>query len=51
MSKTTYVRARVNELEKELFEKKAKALEMTVSDYIRYCCLINPPKEEKSKEN
>lgn len=47
MSKETYIRARVNKKEKELVELKAKAFGMTVSDYMRYCCLINPPKLEE----
>jgi hypothetical protein len=42
--KDTYVRARLTTMEKEIFEKKAKNFNMTVSDYIKYCCLINPPK-------
>lgn len=41
--KDTYVRARLTIIEKEIFEKRAKNLNMSVSDYIRYCCLTNPP--------
>ena len=41
--KDTYVRARLTTMEKEVFEKKAAAVNMTVSDYIKYCCLIDPP--------
>ena len=43
MAKDTYVRTRVNNIEKEIIENKSKMFGMTVSDYIRYCCLINPP--------
>lgn len=42
--KDTYVRVRLTTMEKQIFEKKAEDFNMTVSDYIKYCCLINPPK-------
>ena len=42
--KDTYVRARLTTMEKDIFEKKAEFFNMTISDYIKYCCLINPPK-------
>jgi len=41
--KTEVVRVRLNEVEKKLFLEKAGVLKMTISDYIKYCCLINPP--------
>lgn len=47
--KTTYIRARVSDQEKILVENKAKEFNMTVSDYIRYCCLVKPPKKEIRK--
>lgn len=37
------VRVRLTTAEKELFKVKAYNAGMTVSDYIKYCCLINPP--------
>lgn len=42
--KDTYVKVRLTEVEKELLQQRAAALKMTMSDYIKYCCLINPPK-------
>jgi|GEM_PF-1699213 len=42
--KDTYVRARLTKIEKELFEQKAADFNMSISDYIKYCCLVNPPK-------
>lgn len=41
--KDAYVRVRLTTAEKEMFEKKAAAANMSISDYIKYCCLINPP--------
>jgi hypothetical protein len=41
--KDKYVKVRLTEVEKELLGKRAVALKMTMSDYIRYCCLSNPP--------
>lgn len=48
--KDTYVKARLTTMEKEIFEKKAAEFNMTTSDYIRYCCLLNPPKLPTPKE-
>ncbi|WP_443660957.1 plasmid mobilization protein [Clostridium algidicarnis] len=42
--KSEIVRVRLNEVEKKIFLEKASILNMTISDYIKYCCLINPPK-------
>ena len=42
--KSEIVRVRLNEVEKKIFLEKAGVLKMTISDYIKYCCLINPPK-------
>lgn len=41
--KETYAKVRLTELEKSMLLAKAKNLNMTMSDYIKYCCLINPP--------
>ncbi|NLZ45351.1 MAG: hypothetical protein GX896_01525 [Clostridiales bacterium] len=41
--KTEVVRVRLTEQEKVLLQERAKKLNMSMSDYIRYCCLINPP--------
>jgi hypothetical protein len=48
--KDTYAKVRLTLLEKELLQRKAEALNMTVSDYIKYCCLINPPKGGYERE-
>lgn len=42
--KDTYVKVRLTQVEKVLLKQKAAALNMSMSDYIKYCCLINPPK-------
>jgi hypothetical protein len=44
MSKTEVVRVRLTEQEKKVLLDKANILNMSISDYIKYCCLINPPK-------
>ena len=49
--KTEIVRVRLNEVEKKVFLEKAAALNMTISDYIKYCCLINPPKGGFERES
>ena len=41
--KSEVVRVRLNGVEKKIFLENAKALDMTISDYIKFCCLINPP--------
>lgn len=41
--KTEVVRVRLTEMEKILFLEKANNLNMSMSDYIKYCCLMNPP--------
>ncbi|WP_298841452.1 plasmid mobilization protein [uncultured Clostridium sp.] len=48
--KTEIIKARLNEAEKKLFLEKAEEKNMTVSDYIKYCCLINPPKGGYERE-
>jgi len=35
--KTSYIRIRLNDYEKKELEEKAKANNMTMSDYIRFC--------------
>lgn len=42
--KDTYAKVRLTQMEKELLQQKAAFYNMSVSDYIRYCCLIEPPK-------
>ncbi|MBK5200317.1 MAG: hypothetical protein JJE21_02165 [Spirochaetaceae bacterium] len=42
--KTAELKVRLTELEKGLLKEKATALNMTLSDYVKWCCLINPPK-------
>ena len=41
--KTAEIKVRLTDIEKEIFKDRAKALNMTISDYVKYCCLINPP--------
>ncbi len=41
--KTDVIRVRVTVQEKVQLQERAKKLNMSMSDYIRYCCLINPP--------
>lgn len=45
--KETYVKVRLTNLEKELIKKKAAALNMSMSDYIKWCCLIKPLENEE----
>ena len=40
--KKEYIRVRLNEIEKKLLVENSKKAEMTISDYIRYCCIIIP---------
>lgn len=49
--KTEVVRVRLTELEKKILMKYAKALNMSMSDYIKFCCLIEPPNKRKKGEN
>ena len=49
--KTELIRARLNEVERKIFLRNAKALNMTISDYIKYCCIINPPKSDLERED
>ena len=46
--KKEYIRVRLNEIEKKLLVENSKKAKMTISDYIRYCCIIIP--HEKIKE-
>jgi len=41
--KTAELKVRLTVLEKELIKEKAAVLNMTLSDYVKWCCLINPP--------
>jgi len=43
--KTEVVRVRLTEAEKQKLMDHAKKMNMSMSDYIKYCCLIEPPKE------
>lgn len=42
--KDTFVKVRLTQVEKDLLQERAKAFNMSMSDYIKYCCLISPPK-------
>lgn len=51
MSKTEVARVRLTKIEKHILIEKAKNLNMSISDYIKYCCLIYPPKTTKNINN
>jgi uncharacterized protein (DUF1778 family) len=42
--KDNYLRVRLTTAEKDLIKEKANMYGMSISDYVKYCCLINPPK-------
>lgn len=42
--KDTYVKVRLTQKEKDVLQDKSKLYNMSMSDYIKYCCLIEPPK-------
>ncbi len=44
------VRVRLTELEKKLLKQRAESLGLSQSDFIKYCCLQNPPKELELKK-
>lgn len=41
--KTEVVRVRLTEVEKQKLMDHAESMNMSMSDYIKYCCLIEPP--------
>ncbi len=41
--KTEVVRVRLTEMEKEKLMDHAEGMNMSMSDYIKYCCLVEPP--------
>jgi len=41
--KTEILRVRLTEQEKNLLQERATKLQMSMSDYVKYCCLQNPP--------
>lgn len=41
--KTEVVRVRLTEIEKQKLMEHAESMNMSMSDYIKYCCLIEPP--------
>lgn len=45
--KTEVVRVRLTEIEKQKLMDHAEGMNMTMSDYIKYCCLIEPPIKPK----
>lgn len=48
--KTDSIKVRLTEQEKQLLKEKADELNMSISDYVKYCCLINPPTQKKPKK-
>lgn len=47
--KTEVVRVRLTELERDLMLKYAAELNLSISDYIKYCCLLNKPVLDKNR--
>lgn len=47
LMKTDFIKVRLTEQEKILLQEKATAMEMSMSDYVKYCCLIDPPKPKE----
>ena len=43
--KQARITLRVTDEDRKLFEERAKMMRMSISDYVRYCCLTKPPKE------
>ena len=41
--KSEVVRVRLTEMEKKKLIDHAESMNMSMSDYIKYCCLIEPP--------
>lgn len=48
--KTEVVRVRLTKQEKELLQELSEKLEMSMSDYVKYCCLVKPPEELMKKK-
>ncbi len=48
--KSDALRVRLTEVEKELLKRRSESCGLTISDYVKYCCLQNPPKEVKKLE-
>ena len=40
--KKEYIRVRLNEIEKQIIVENSKKAKMTISDHIRYCCIVIP---------
>ena len=49
IGKNVSIHVRLNKIEKEIIKKKAKRLNMTFSDYIRYKALYEPFQEDMKK--
>ena len=45
------INVNVSEKQKEDIQRRAEAQSMTVTDYILYCTLVDPPKEETNTDN
>lgn len=48
--KSEILRVRLTEHEKKLIQERATALNMSMSDYVKYCCLIAPPAERERNQ-
>jgi len=47
--KDEVVRFRLNSHEKIIFVKNAKKMNMSMTEFFKYCCLIKPPLEDVFK--
>ena len=47
--KKEYIRVRLNEIEKKVLIENSKKAKMTMSDYIRFCCIIIPYEKIEAK--
>lgn len=49
--RTEYIKIRLTSEEKKRIKKLSEDAHMDVSNYVRFCCLVNPPKIFKKKGN
>ena len=47
--KTEVVRVRLNKKKKKKLMDHAESMNMSMSDYIKYCCLVEPPTKPKPR--
>ena len=49
MRKTTSIRVKLSASEKSMIEKFAENMSMSISGYVRTCCILKPPTKAKIK--